>query len=728
MSAAPGQTLERTIRSGDVERCLAFFSAMPEKERRKLAPLASRLFRDRDIDPFNPCRRIAVLATASLTEIKRFRDHVLPHWRSDDFDADCRVLRDRQPAWLRSWCAWLLEREFGRWDFIRRLVRDGICPAPDTDAYVLGAIGGVRNLGQESTVLSGLRSDPAILDELVWRLFEVEPRNQVNLSRMGGMADEMAGWPHALRELAEEGRLDRNRLLTESLAALRRDFSAYHAGWFSRFHEYMQPTVEERAALTEQYLGLLASPNPPTVSFAMRALMDIRKSRRLDSAAFVARAEPVLYAATKTPVMQTMGILAELANEDAALAKRVVELAVVGLEHAQSDVQALALDIIVQHGDPGDDALRAAIVERAPLLAPSLRARATKCFPALERALEEADIDDLEDLRKRAEALPPDLAERSGVAAAAAEVERLSGTLPALYDDGPADRVPSVQIRPSGQMLRSPIRRLFSPLVIFFQLAFPRRKYEFRSSSPSESQLRLKYVMRAIDNPFLSSVPRHIPQSDVTRFAVELLAQLDREEYPYRHLDFDAIFEKPDRLLTGKDVLILANRLSATSWAWAQYPIDDLIGLMEDGRIDSALLGDEMRLLLAIGDIKPNRWAKRLAVVAAETPLHAQVVRSALECALAQEPGTRPRNIHGLLELLFNLCFEAGETVTDDECRAYLDSFAGNSKAAKLARQLLALEPGEPLPHRRAAAIVALRGRLARAEDWAEKQAARRPR
>jgi hypothetical protein len=33
-----------------------------------------------------------------------------------------------------------------------------------------------------------------------------------------------------------------------------------------------------------------------------------------------------------------------------------------------------------------------------------------------------------------------------------------------------------------------------------------------------------------------------------------------------------------------------------------------------------------------------------------------------------------------------------------------------------MARQLLALEAGDPLPHRRAAAIVALHGRLPRAE------------
>ena len=78
---------------------------------------------------------------------------------------------------------------------------------------------------------------------------------------------------HAMRELATRGEIDRNRLLDASLEALARDFSQYRAGWFSRFHEYMEPNFEERAARTEHYLGLLASPIPPTVAFAVKALI-----------------------------------------------------------------------------------------------------------------------------------------------------------------------------------------------------------------------------------------------------------------------------------------------------------------------------------------------------------------------------------------------------------------------------------------------------------------------
>ena len=217
MSPAPTKTLdrlERIVRSGNVARCLEFFADMPEKERRQLAPLARRLFREREEGPFDPCQRIAVLATASLTEIKRFRDDVLPGRRSDGFDAEYAVLENRRPAWLLSWCTWTLESRFACWPLVRRLVRDGICPEPDTDQYVLSMISGAIGWPNHHSVLDTLRSDPELLDNMVWRLFEIEGNSHATLSREGKYDwREENEWAHALRELSKEGRIDRDRLL-----------------------------------------------------------------------------------------------------------------------------------------------------------------------------------------------------------------------------------------------------------------------------------------------------------------------------------------------------------------------------------------------------------------------------------------------------------------------------------------------------------------------------------
>ena len=74
-----------------------------------------------------------------------------------------------------------------------------------------------------------------------------------------------------------------------------RDFSTYRAGWFSRFHESLAPTDDERAERADAYLGLLRSRVGPTVSFAVGGARrgspapgSCRRTRLLD------RIEPVL--------------------------------------------------------------------------------------------------------------------------------------------------------------------------------------------------------------------------------------------------------------------------------------------------------------------------------------------------------------------------------------------------------------------------------------------------
>jgi len=176
VSAAPEQLLETIVRAGDVEACLAFFADMPENERRKLAPLARQVLRegDGDDEPFAPCERVALLATASLTEVKRFRHKVLPGWLEDDFEPERRILENRRPAWLQSWCKWALEKGYRGWPLVRALVRDGACPPPETDMYVLGMIQGVHANNWNRSVLAGLRDDPELLENEVWRLFEIK--------------------------------------------------------------------------------------------------------------------------------------------------------------------------------------------------------------------------------------------------------------------------------------------------------------------------------------------------------------------------------------------------------------------------------------------------------------------------------------------------------------------------------------------------------------------------
>ena len=728
MSATREEMLEEIVRAGSVERCLAFFEGMPEKERAKFAPLTTRMLRENDSGPFVQCQRVAVLASASLGQVKRFGLDVISSDHRYDREPEFAALRDRKPAWLQAWAEWILEQWFWEWRFVRMLIREGLCEAPDSDMYVLGMIYGARDIQHGHSALEGLRKDPELLDDMVWRLFEVQGNSNASLSHIGDITGKEKGWSYALRELSKEGALDRQRLLDESLAALNRDFTQHHANWFSRFHEYMEPTIEERAARTGKYLDLLASPVQPTVTMAAKTLRVLHKAKRLDGAAFVARAEPALYAKAKGTVKSILGILSDVAAKEPTLAAQTVRLGAVALEHRAPEIQEAALALIEKHGDPSEDMLRGSIAERLPVTAPPVRKGAESWLgeTGAPDAIEMPE--ELAGLLSRAQALSARPSRRAGVDLALAEFEALLGAVPALSNATLSGAVSLVLKRWLSlvHITRRFLRRTLSPrglaslpvIVLTLTIAAPiyifRNKY-FRSTTDDEI-FEAHWPGRGGISRILW---RMSPRPLYARTAIDTAEQINSQRSAYNTpLPGYEVGLDPDTPFNRSGPFMMCLGLSAYDPVEGQLATDLLIQAIEDGRLDGAHLGRSMHQLLGGNIIKPNRWADRLAVAAGESPLHAQVVRNALVLALPAIPAEGMRNVRTLLELLFNLCVEAEEAVTDPDCRAFLEGIGGTGKAAKLAKKLLALEEGDPLPHRRAAAVAALRGRLERAERW----------
>jgi hypothetical protein len=179
-----------------------------------------------------------------------------------------------------------------------------------------------------------------------------------------------------------------------------------------------------------------------------------------------------------------------------------------------------------------------------------------------------------------------------------------------------------------------------------------------------------------------------------------------------------AIFD-PDTPLGPMACLMLARGLNALDKSAAQATVDALIATIEDGRLDAQHFGAAMHLLLIGGIVVAKRWQPRLLDVARSSPLAALSVRHAIERALYPGEPLRPlRNMHAWLEVLLELCVEAGAAIDDGQCRQGLEQHCSGGKAKTIARKLLALEPDGQQLHRNSAAAQAVEIRIARAERW----------
>ena len=358
------EQLAAGILSGDAEQCHRLLASLSEEERQELRPVVIQTVQELRSSNGGRIQEAACLAlhwTGSLTEIKKNVS-----WISHG-PMFAEALAARRPAWLNQWVSWALQEMPSSWPTVRNLVRVGCCDRPEQDPnYYLRMIPPTR-----SNVALLLESDPELLEHEVWRLFEIEGRSDVSLAQNDKYARVEGRWADTLARLAGEGRIDRGRLLLTSLRALQRGFPQFQAGWFSRFHELLQPTAEERAALVDEYLHLLASTIAPTVAFAVRALSAIEKASLLDGGLVLRAVTPALYAREKNTGTALLKLMASIAVREPGLRDRAAEFACVLAESPAAELQEKVIEFVRKNSRP--EHLPARLEQLSQVVAASVR-------------------------------------------------------------------------------------------------------------------------------------------------------------------------------------------------------------------------------------------------------------------------------------------------------------------------------------------------------------------
>ena len=172
------------------------------------------------------------------------------------------------------------------WELIELFCTAGLAEiTPPVAAVLPGTASMYARRRDGEGLLELLRARPWIWSSL-WLLFEVEGAGESSLAS----ADKYLGrdgWSKALRALAEDGALERSRLLDASLRAANSGFAEYRAGWFLRFHEALVPSDAERQERAGLYLALAGSPQGPSRSFALKAITRLERAGAIDDAALV---------------------------------------------------------------------------------------------------------------------------------------------------------------------------------------------------------------------------------------------------------------------------------------------------------------------------------------------------------------------------------------------------------------------------------------------------------
>ena len=320
---------------------------------------------------------------------------------------------------------------------IRLLQRlDLIQLAPD-DTYVLAMVGGLGP-GKVGT----LKSDPELIQHALWRVFEVEGGGEVsltNVDRFGG-----GEWRTAFLSLSADGTLDRARVLAACLEALRRDFLAYRAAWFTATFLALEPTLDEVAHVQHALRRLLGAPVPATVSFAVKQLQRLQKAGRLDLPETLTCLPPATLARAKGTALDALRLARVAGPEHHAAAAEVARAA---LGHQHADVQRAAAELLATCG--GAESVAAAADDLAPSVRDHLglgvRAAAGPTAKPQQLAPVAAPVTDA-DLAERTAALLED----------ASDVGELEAVLAALVEPGREERLAPLRKRATSLVARGP--------------------------------------------------------------------------------------------------------------------------------------------------------------------------------------------------------------------------------------------------------------------------------
>jgi hypothetical protein len=442
------QELTAIVEQNDSQACIGFFQGMPESQRRSLKPLCLNLLKQvgKGRETVNAAEA-AVLATGTLSDLRVIT------WRlTHEQDLVFALLMDRRPDWTAQWAEKLLKDTYFwvHWALLRRLIRAGLMPKPQSPNYILAMISGLVLRGREgeTSIEAQLLADPELLSDEVWRLFEVEGGGESSLANYDRFSLGQT-WHDALLNLATARRLPRKRLLSCALDALERDFNHYRARWFATFHDALGPTPDELREQAPRYLRLVRASASNIVSWASEIVAKLAEQGVYDPPTLITGLQPALYSRQSSLARRALALLDASAQSSPGAARRAVCAAITALGHETTDVQKAALDLIDKHASAVDAELSLTIAGYAKVVAASLQSRISRWTPDVKEKTSSqkksagAKPTDEIDMPK----LPAELNRILGIEALLANIKAGRAEIPATTFDGTEiPRLKSVQL------------------------------------------------------------------------------------------------------------------------------------------------------------------------------------------------------------------------------------------------------------------------------------------
>ena len=198
---------------------------------------------------------------------------------------------------------------------------------------------------------------PETLEEHIWYFFEEETELHMagRYKHFGENADlSKIGWIPALTQMAAEGKIDRQRLLRESLLASNKNYNKNLSGFYMDLFCALFPTTAELIVLQQELISVLNSPHSKVVNESLQFLKTIAGDKNFDSDSLLAAAPVFLNSKTKTSVAAGLMLLEQIGKKHPGKKEDIALLCTQALVHADDGLQTRAAKLISRYGNAAD--------------------------------------------------------------------------------------------------------------------------------------------------------------------------------------------------------------------------------------------------------------------------------------------------------------------------------------------------------------------------------------
>jgi hypothetical protein len=190
---------------------------------------------------------------------------------------------------------------------------------------------------------------PITIQQHIWYLFEEESViNGIRTTHYSAPDEEKAekSWQGIFKKFAEDGTIERKRLLKEALQATNKNFNKSLSAWFIDLFLALKPTDEELIELQPVLFNVLNAPNGKSVTTALTLIKKISGHQQFNLAAFIDNAAVLLSSKVKSTVSAALMILEKLAKNNASFRPAICKSVTQVFMQSDDELQSRAAKII----------------------------------------------------------------------------------------------------------------------------------------------------------------------------------------------------------------------------------------------------------------------------------------------------------------------------------------------------------------------------------------------